>query len=155
MRLLIVHYGLFDSNSGIQAFHFGNLLTDLGWEVTLACEGEIDRVRRVGEPRFECIDHVGLPSKLEQWRPDPRECLICAWTPRENVRREVTNFASQLGVPYVVHLEDNEEHLLARRAGDARSKSCGSAPATQEDELPDRPRPPLPLSGFPARGRSA
>ena len=34
MRVLYVYFGPFDVNSGIQAYHFGNELTDLGWEVT-------------------------------------------------------------------------------------------------------------------------
>ncbi len=134
MRLLIIHYGLFDSNSGIQAFHFGNLLSDLGWEVTLACEGGTDRLERVGEPRFECIGRAGLPSKLEQWRRDPGESLICAWTPRENVRRETARFTSELGIPYVVHLEDNEEHLLSA-ALQMPIEELLALPASVQDEL--------------------
>ncbi len=113
MRVLFIHYGLFDSNSGIQAFQFANRLADLGWDVTLACDGDPGRLERVGEPDFECIGHASLPSKLAQWSQLPQDSLICAWTPRENVRLQTLRFTRELEIPYVVHLEDNEEHLLS------------------------------------------
>ena len=64
MKLLIVYFGPFDVNSAIQAFHFGNELTDLGWEVTLAGRGDPTRISAVGEPRFECISHDDLEQKV-------------------------------------------------------------------------------------------
>ena len=42
--------------------------------------------------------------------------MICAWTPRELVRKATERAAEILDAPYVVHLEDNEEHLLSARA---------------------------------------
>ena len=114
MRLLLISFALFDSNSGIQAFHFGERLTRLGWEVTLACEGDPERLAdAVGEPGFECVGHEGLEGKLGEWRRRPDDSLVCAWTPREIVRRQATPFVEELGIPYVVHLEDNEELLLS------------------------------------------
>jgi glycosyltransferase involved in cell wall biosynthesis len=117
MRVVFVYFGPLDVNSGIQAFHFGNDLTDLGWDVTLAGLGDPRRIEAVGEPRFECISHDELPSKVDGWRRDREETIVCGWTPRERVHQLTTNLASQLGVRYVIHLEDNEDYLLESNTG--------------------------------------
>ena len=112
MRVIFIYFGPFNVNSAIQAFHFGNDLTDLGWSVTLAGVGDPKLIRKVGEPRFECITHHDLPVTLEASRRAPEPTIVCAWTPRENVRRATVAFTSRDAIPYVVHLEDNEEFLL-------------------------------------------
>jgi glycosyltransferase involved in cell wall biosynthesis len=112
MRVVFVYFGPLDVNSAIQAFHFGNDLADLGWDVTLAGLGDPRRIEAVGEPRFECISHEDLPSKAAGWSRDRDETIVCAWTPRERVRELTEGLVSQLRVPYVIHLEDNEDYLL-------------------------------------------
>jgi glycosyltransferase involved in cell wall biosynthesis len=113
MKILFILYGTFDCNSAIQALHFGNLLTDMDCEVTLCGTRDPEAIRKVGEPRFECIRYEELSRKRRAYESDPGEALICAWTPRERVRRATLPLVEQLGLPYVVHLEDNEEYLLA------------------------------------------
>ena len=117
MRVVFVYFGPFDVNSAIQAFHFGNELTDMGWSVTLAGQGDTSRVQAVGEPSFECINHADLDAKLEECRREPDETIVCGWTPRERVHQLTTRFASRLGAPYVIHLEDNEEYLVEEATG--------------------------------------
>ena len=117
MRVVFVYFGPFNVNSAIQAFHFGNDLTDLGWTVTLAGVGDPELIRKVGEPRFECITHHDLPRTIEQSRRAPEPTIVVAWTPRENVRVATAAITTRLAVPYVVHLEDNEEFLLEAAAG--------------------------------------
>nr|WP_245232304.1 glycosyltransferase [Thiorhodococcus minor] len=57
----------------------------------------------------------GLPSALfaNGCGPD----LIYAWTPREQVRRCVDALCQRYHCPYLVHLEDNEEHLTEVAVG--------------------------------------
>jgi glycosyltransferase involved in cell wall biosynthesis len=115
MRVVYVYFGPLDVNSAIQAFHFGNELTELGWEVTLAGLGDPSRIEAVGEPLFECISHEELDARAPRI---PREGTIaCGWTPRERVRRHTMRLISQLRVPYTIHLEDNEEYLVESAAG--------------------------------------
>jgi len=115
MRVVFVYFGPLDVNSAIQAFHFGNELTERGWEVTLAGLGDPSRIEVVGEPLFECISHDTLERRAGSI---PREeTIVCSWTPRERVRRHTTNLVSRLRVPYVIHLEDNENYLLESAAG--------------------------------------
>ncbi|MGH2993856.1 MAG: glycosyltransferase [Solirubrobacterales bacterium] len=126
MRVLFVHYGTFDSNSAIQTFQFANRLVDLGFEVAV-CGRAVERVQGVGEARFECLEYPDLPARIAEYRRAPGEMVVHAWTPRERVRRATNEVVSRLGVPYVVHLEDNEEHLL------------GAVDGRDFDELRDAP----------------
>jgi glycosyltransferase involved in cell wall biosynthesis len=116
-RIAFIYFGPFTVNSAIQAFHFGNELTDLGWDVTLAGVGNPATIRKVGDARFTTITHHDLPELTERWRRDPKPGIVFAWTPRENVRRATESMVRPLGLPYVVHLEDNEEYLLSTKVG--------------------------------------
>src|SRR6266516_371241 len=117
MRAVFVYFGPFDVNSAIQAFHFGNELTELGWNVSIAGQGDPKRVQAVGEPLFECLNNAAHGATVDRCRREPDETIVCGWTPRERVRRLTVDFASALGVPYVIHLEDNEEYLLEEATG--------------------------------------
>jgi glycosyltransferase involved in cell wall biosynthesis len=112
MRVIFIYFGPFDVNSAIQAFHFGNELTGLGWDVTLVGREDPERVRMVGEPRFACFSHDDLDAAIARAKGEPMPTVICAWTPRERVRRMTLRCVAELGAPYVVHLEDNERYLL-------------------------------------------
>jgi glycosyltransferase involved in cell wall biosynthesis len=134
MRVLFIYFGPFDVNSGIQAYHFGNELTDLGWGVTIAGHGDPARALVVGEPRFECISHDDLDRKLAEMRRDPKETIVVGWTPRESVRRMTMEAVRQLGVPYVIHLEDNEELLIESATGRSLAE-LQRLPLSQQDAL--------------------
>ncbi len=113
MRILFLHFGKLHVNSVIQAFHLGEEMTADGIEVMLCGQGDTDRISTIGEPSFACINYGELDRKLREWRRDPDETVVCAWTPREVVRKATEKAARALDAPYVVHLEDNEEHLLS------------------------------------------
>jgi glycosyltransferase involved in cell wall biosynthesis len=112
VRVLFLHFGKLNVNSVIQAFHLGEELTAGGVEVTLCGKGPGGRIADVGEPTFNCITYGELDRTLRGWSPDPANTIVCAWTPREIVRRATERAVAVLGCPYIVHLEDNEEHLL-------------------------------------------
>lgn len=134
MRLLIVYFGPFDVNSAIQAYHFGNELTDAGWEVTMAGRGDPARMSAVGEARFHCISHEQLPAEVARCKREPRDTIVLAWTPRERVRRLTLECAGELNAPYVIHLEDNERYLLESATGQSLAELQRLSPA-QRDEL--------------------
>jgi len=113
VRVLFLHFGKLNVNSVIQAFHLGEQLTAEGVEVTLCGKGPGGRIYEVGEPSFDCITYHELDRTLRAWSRDQEETIVCAWTPREIVREATERAVAALGCPYVVHLEDNEEHLLA------------------------------------------
>jgi glycosyltransferase involved in cell wall biosynthesis len=134
MRALFIYFGPFDVNSGIQAYHFGNELTDLGWEVTIAALGDPARAKTVGEPRFECISHDDIDRKIEQMRRDPKETIVIGWTPRERVRLMTMDAVRRLGAPYTIHLEDNEELLIESATGRSLAE-LQRLPLRQQDSL--------------------
>ena len=113
MRVLFLHFGKLHVNSVIQAFHLGEELNAQGIEVVLCGQGDPGRIADVGQPSFECINYGHLDRRIRSWAKDGKQTMICAWTPREVVRRETERAAAALGAPYVVHLEDNEQHLLS------------------------------------------
>lgn len=117
MRAIFVMYGPLDVNSAIQAFHFGNELTEQGWEVTLAGVGDPQRIEAVGHPHFECVSHETLGERAKAGAFGREGAIVCGWTPRDPVRRQVMNLVSQLRVPYVIHLEDNEHYLVETITG--------------------------------------
>lgn len=117
MRVVFVMYGPLDVNSAIQAYHFGNELTEQGWEVTLAGLGDPGRIEAVGHPHFECISHETLEERARAGAIPREGTIVCGWTPRERVHRLTTGLASKLRVPYVVHLEDNENYLVETITG--------------------------------------
>jgi glycosyltransferase involved in cell wall biosynthesis len=113
MRVLFLHFGKLHVNSVIQAFHFGEEMHAQGIEVVLCGRGPTYRIETVGQPSFEVTNYDGLDRLLSRWGRDPAETMICAWTPREVVRRATERAVAALDAPYAVHLEDNEEHLMA------------------------------------------
>jgi glycosyltransferase involved in cell wall biosynthesis len=134
MRALFVYFGPFDVNSAIQAYHFGNELTELGWKVTVAGRGDPARAKAVGEPRFECISHDQIEAKVREMRRQPEETILIGWTPRERVRLMTMEAARRLGVPYVIHLEDNEELLIESATGRSLAE-LQRLPLRQQDSL--------------------
>ena len=134
MRVLILHFGKLNVNSVIQAFHLGEKLTAAGIEVTLCGKGPAGRIAEIGEPSFDCITYADLDRRLRAWAREPAETMVCSWTPRELVRRATEKAVAALGCPYVVHLEDNEEHLLAT-ALQRPYKELRRLPARRLDEL--------------------
>ena len=113
MRVLFLYFGPLRVNSAIQAFHFGEEMTAEGIEVLLCGAGDPRVVTDIGEPSFECTSYEGLRGKLRRWARDPQPTMVCAWTPRELVRKATERATQILDAPYAVHLEDNEEHLLS------------------------------------------
>jgi glycosyltransferase involved in cell wall biosynthesis len=74
-------------------------------------------VRRLGKPPFQVLSY--RQAQLGRlWFPNGGGVdLVHAFTPRELVRRLTIDLVRRFECPYVVHLEDNEEALLAADLG--------------------------------------
>ena len=132
MRVLFLHFGQLNVNSAIQAFHFSEEMTADGVEVVLCGVGDPGHISAIGEPSFECISYEGLPGKLRAWGARPAPTVVCAWTPRELVRRAAERASAELDAPCVVHLEDNEEYLVSAALGIPYQRLRRLPPADQE-----------------------
>ena len=111
MKVLFILHGPYDCNSGVQIFHFANQLVEVGFEPTVCAPGSPDRIERVGEPRFERL----APAQLRR-ATRRRFDVVHTWTPREGVRKLTEQVKKRHDLPVIVHLEDNEEVLLAAHA---------------------------------------
>lgn len=107
MKVLFINFNQLDSNSGIHIFNLANHLTGLGVQC-LVCTNRKDKPVDIYGVKFETITMEDLLSDSFQTKID----LIHVWTPREVVREVTERLLLKYQVPYIVHLEDNEEHLV-------------------------------------------
>jgi len=111
MNVLFVSYSHLDSNSGIHVFNLANRLIEAGHHCAVCVPDEPEATNRVGRPLFRTIV-AGQLDKRPALFPDGRSAdIVHAWTPRELVRHTTERIVARSRCPYVVHMEDNEEHL--------------------------------------------
>lgn len=143
MNLIFLNYGLLNSNSGGHVAHFANALAGQGHKVCVIGAGPPESVRDFGEPQFDVVpmeDCMGddLPAELLAFAAQ-ENALLHAWTPRRNVVALTETLIAQTGIRHVVHLEDNEEVLLAEnigcRLGDVRAMDADTLAARVPQHL--------------------
>jgi glycosyltransferase involved in cell wall biosynthesis len=119
-KVIFVAYGALDSNSGGHIAGFARELGRRGVATTVAARDAILHAHAYGPPAFEAFSHDALIADPEgvvgfDGVLSPARTLVMAWTPRKPVRRAVERIVRRLKIPYVVHFEDNEDHLAALR----------------------------------------
>ncbi|MBL4574758.1 MAG: hypothetical protein JKY51_01490, partial [Opitutaceae bacterium] len=112
MNILFVNYGDFATNSLNHIGAFANTLSREGHSCIVAVPRNRESIRYLDNPLF-------IPSLYEEILatpnhfPDSRPAtIIHAWTPRENVRLFIESYQRLYTAPVILHLEDNEAHLL-------------------------------------------
>ena len=146
-KIVFACYGAFDCNSAGHIAGFGNGLARLGYRVAVCGSGRIASAYSFGDTGFEFFkiqDLAANPQGIIGFDGDfsPDRTVIVCWTPREIVRRTVKPIARRYGIPYVVHLEDNEEHIAEIRFGTAADRSKRTKP------IPEGFTDPSKLSAF-------
>lgn len=115
MKVIFINYGLFESNSGGHIAHFANHLSNFGHSVAVCASGPTAGLSAYGTTQFEPIQTELLdfdPSAVAAFDGKPAtpfDTIVHCWTPRERVRLLTERLRSLGPIPYVVHLEDNEE----------------------------------------------
>jgi glycosyltransferase involved in cell wall biosynthesis len=133
-KAVFVSYGSFDCNSAGHIAGFAAELSRQGLAVGVCARDRITSVHAFGDPAFafSTLAELGAdPQRIIGFDGafEPASTVIIAWTPRKAVRRPLAKIAARHGLPYLVHFEDNEEHLSALRFGEA---SEGKAAAAQD-----------------------
>lgn len=151
-KIVFVCYGPFDCNSAIHVAGFANGLAGRGYAVAVCCSDGISDAYIYGPPAFEFFTIEDLARDLEavigfDGQFQPNHTLLVCWTPRENVRRAVVPIAERYGIPYVVHLEDNEVHLANLKRRNAKGWRW------RKTRVPDAVTDPALLKGFLAGAR--
>lgn len=113
MNLLFANYGDFTANSLNHIGPFARALQALGHACAVAVPQGAETIAVIAQPCFQPRTFAELLAQPQGF-PDGRGAdLIHAWTPRENVRRFVLAYRRLVPARLIVHLEDNEEHLLS------------------------------------------
>ncbi len=142
MNILFVNYGDFTSNSLNHIGGFANALSAKGHACIVAVPSGKDTLSSVAGPAFTAALYNELLENPALF-PDARAAdVIHAWTPREFVRKFVISYQRAAGrsARLLVHLEDNEEHLISsfsgKAIGELRTMGFGALDAVVSDRLP-------------------
>ena len=128
--VVFVSYGTFDSNSAGHIAGFANELSKRGYAVAVCARDRISSVYAHGPAPFEVFtlqdlarDPAGVIGFGGDFQPS-RTAMFC-WTPRKASRQAIAKVRRKHPIPYLVHLEDNEDHL-----SDLREAAQGTDAAT-------------------------
>ncbi|MBN2405754.1 MAG: glycoside hydrolase family 99-like domain-containing protein [Coriobacteriia bacterium] len=135
MNIVFVSHCDFQGNSAMHVFSIANELNALGVESIVLVPNDPGTVRSHGTARFRVLHHdaaLGEPLVFADGRgPD----LVHAWTPRELVRRLTETLSQHYAIPYLVHLEDNEEIIVADELAGPSFLELGRLPLPLIDQL--------------------
>jgi glycosyltransferase involved in cell wall biosynthesis len=112
LNILFVLYGSFASNSALHVAGLANELAAAGHACAVAVPHDAATFSRLQAPRFRGLSHAAAAQGVTFANgrgPD----VIHAWTTRENVRTLTAALRARHHAKVVVHLEDNEQQLLA------------------------------------------
>ncbi|MCF3652093.1 glycosyltransferase family 4 protein [Synoicihabitans lomoniglobus] len=121
-NLLFVLYGDFTSNSASHISAFANELIARGFDCIVAVPEHAETIGALPDARFMAIEYADLGQLPSFYRDGRPPTVVHAWTTRELVRQFSTAVASRFGSQIVVHLEDNEQELLANHIGCTRNE---------------------------------
>src|SRR5579872_187618 len=97
----------------MHVFNIAEELTKLGHDCIVIVPKNPDSVLEHGPPHFLAIDFDGARTNGLTFQNGSGPDIIHAWTPRECVHRTVAYLVGKYGCIYLVHMEDNEEYLVA------------------------------------------
>jgi glycosyltransferase involved in cell wall biosynthesis len=109
---LFILHGSFASNSSQHVAALANELAAAGHTCAVAVPHDLSTLSHHDRPAFRGLTFADAERGLafpDGAGPD----IIHAWTPRENVRRLTESLRARPGARVIVHLEDNEQQLLA------------------------------------------
>lgn len=117
MNIVFVNYHDFHSNSAVHIFNLAEHLGRLGVSCAVCVPDRTETVVDLGPPSFCVLDFEGARRGLFGFDDGRGPDFIHAWTPREGVRKLTAELAATYSVPYLVHLEDNEDVITADALG--------------------------------------
>ncbi len=116
LNILFVLPGNFAANSALHVAAFANELVASGHACAVAAAHDPETIDHFDQPAFRGLTHAQAehdPDFPNKRGPD----VVHAWTTRENVRVLTEKLRSRHRSRVIVHLEDNEQHLLAMFLG--------------------------------------
>ena len=116
LNILFVLHGSFASNSALHVAALANELAAAGHACAVAVPHDLATLAHHDQPRFRGLTFAEAEQGVRFGNgrgPD----VIHAWTTREHVRRLTEGLRARHGSRVLVHLEDNEQQLLALTLG--------------------------------------
>jgi glycosyltransferase involved in cell wall biosynthesis len=117
-NVLFVLYHDFSANSAVHVHNFANELARRGHSTAVAYPAGEDRGTGLGEQHYRVSTFAQIAGDWHAVFNDGRPPdVVHAWTPRENVRLFCEKVRSLCAYTLIIHLEDNEELILAVNLG--------------------------------------
>lgn len=114
--MVIASHGALSSNSGVHVVALAREVAERGLAVTIVVPDGSERDPGSDQPG----DGIRIRGR-EEWlqEPGPAPALVHFWTPREAMRGLHARIEARFGggIPFLIHLEDNEELLLRSQVG--------------------------------------
>lgn len=138
-KVVFVSYGGFGNNSGGHIAGFARELFWRGYAVAICARDGLADAYVHGPAPYEfftvqdLVDHpravIGFDGAFE-----PKQTLLICWTARKVSRRAVIQVSRGCNIPYLVHFEDNEDHLSQMRlASDDEAEEDAGESAVARD----------------------
>jgi glycosyltransferase involved in cell wall biosynthesis len=143
-NVVLVSHCDFLGNSALHAYAIASELQRRGFSPVVAIPENLESVEEVGESALPVLTYADVVTDRLRF-PDNRGVdLVLAFTPRELVRRITAELVGSYECRYVVHLEDNDEVVLAGEHGGADPATLRALPLPVLDSIV-RPRQAHPL----------
>ena len=115
MNILFVNYGDFTTNSLNHIGGFANVLSAHGHACVVAVPSGKDTLSSAFNPVFIAASYDEVLAQPALFPDRGTADIIHAWTPRECVRKFVVAYqrTARRSAKLIIHLEDNEEHLIS------------------------------------------
>lgn len=115
LNVLFVLPGSFASNNALHAASLANELAAAGHRCAIAVAHDVGTITHHAAPAFAALTHD--QALAYRFANDRAADVVHAWTTRELVRRTATAILARHPARLLVHLEDNEQQLLAHALG--------------------------------------
>lgn len=113
MNIVILSHCNFQGNSAMHVFALAQQLVALGHECWVLVPDSPETVMLHGKPNFRIDTYDDALTARSPFTNGQDPDLVHAWTPREHVRRAAVALVERFDVPYLVHMEDHEEQIVA------------------------------------------
>jgi glycosyltransferase involved in cell wall biosynthesis len=116
--VLLVSHCDFTGNSALHVYAIACELERRGLSPAIAVPANAKGVADLGNPSFPVVSYRDVRRGRLRFADGRGIDLVHAFTPRAPVRALV----DELGAPFVVHLEDNEDAIVGRRSDPVRAR---------------------------------
>ena len=113
-NILFVLYFDFRANSAVHVHHFANSLVEQGLHCVVAVPQNKETIAVLGRHLYQTVEFEEIHQLANVFPNGKGPEIVHAWTPREVVRLYCEQLREHYDFKLLIHLEDNEEHILEK-----------------------------------------